>query len=168
MRHYQKSKVILQTPLIDNLYRSQVYVESWQASVMELFFENGSWLQPFNIFEIHLFRLFRIIQFFSILSRVNYMVELYGFYALVQCGPYIHTAKIRKMLQRLSLHKKCLYLEFCWSEFFRILIKYGERRSISPNSVRTQENTDQRIPNSDTFYAVFLSVIFLCMKHFNY
>ena len=42
-----------------------------------------------------------------------------------------------------SLRKTCLYLEFFWSAFSRIRTEYREIQSISPYSVRMQENTDQ-------------------------
>ena len=38
----------------------------------------------------------------------------------------------------------CPYLEFVWSAFSRIWTKYGEILHISPYSVRTQKNTDQK------------------------
>ena len=48
---------------------------------------------------------------------------------------------------------------FLWSVFFRIRIKYGNLLYKSPHAVRMRENTDQKTPNTDTFYAVrpFLS-----------
>ena len=44
----------------------------------------------------------------------------------------------------LSLHKKCLYLEFFWSVFSLNRSEYGEIQSISPYSVRMRENTEQK------------------------
>ena len=43
---------------------------------------------------------------------------------------------------------------FFWSVFYRIRSEYGEIQSISPNSVRMRENTDQKTPSTDTFHAV--------------
>ena len=40
--------------------------------------------------------------------------------------------------------KKCPYLNFFWSVFFRIWTEYGEIPNISPYSVRMRENTDQK------------------------
>ena len=47
----------------------------------------------------------------------------------------------------LTLPKKCPYLEFFWSTFSHIRIKYGDLQSNSPYSVRMWEN-------KDTFYVV--------------
>ena len=43
----------------------------------------------------------------------------------------------------LTLREKCPYSELFWSTFSSIRTEYGEIRSISPYSVRMQENTDQ-------------------------
>ena len=43
----------------------------------------------------------------------------------------------------MTLRKKCPYSELFWSVFSRIQSEYGEKRSISPYSVRMQENTVQ-------------------------
>ena len=43
-----------------------------------------------------------------------------------------------------ALCKKCPYSEFFWSVFPRIWTGYEEIRSISPYSVKTRENTDQK------------------------
>ena len=48
------------------------------------------------------------------------------------------------------LRKKCPYSGFFWSIFSRIRTEYGEIRS----SARMRENTDQKTPHTDTFYAV--------------
>ena len=46
---------------------------------------------------------------------------------------------------------------FFWSVFFRIWTEYGEIWSISPYSVRMQENTDQKKTlYLDTFHAVYI------------
>ena len=42
-----------------------------------------------------------------------------------------------------ELRKKCPNSELFWSAFSRIRTEYGEVRSISPYSVRMQENADQ-------------------------
>ena len=42
------------------------------------------------------------------------------------------------------LREKCPYWEFFWSVFSRIQTEYGKILSISPNSVRMRENTDQK------------------------
>ena len=44
----------------------------------------------------------------------------------------------------LQLREKCPYLEFFRPAFFRIRTEYGQKRSISPYSVRILENRDQR------------------------
>ena len=44
----------------------------------------------------------------------------------------------------LKLRAKFPYLEFFWSVFSRILIEYGEILHISPYSVQTRKNTDQK------------------------
>ena len=41
-----------------------------------------------------------------------------------------------------TLREKCPYSELFWSTFFRIWTDYGEIRSISPYSVRMQEDAD--------------------------
>ena len=46
-------------------------------------------------------------------------------------------------MSRMSLHKKCPYLELFWSVFSHIWTEYGEIRSISPYSARMRESTDQ-------------------------
>ena len=43
-----------------------------------------------------------------------------------------------------TLHEKCPCLEFSWFVFSRIRTEYGGIRSISPYSVRMQENTDHK------------------------
>ena len=43
----------------------------------------------------------------------------------------------------LILRKICRYSELFWSVFYRIWTEYGDMWSISPYSVRMQENTDQ-------------------------
>ena len=53
---------------------------------------------------------------------------------------------------KLTLRKKCPYLELFWSVFSRIQTEYGEIRSTSPCSVRTWENKDQ----SNSEYRHFL------------
>ena len=50
--------------------------------------------------------------------------------------------------------KKCLFSEFFWSVFSRIWTEYGEIPSVSPYSVRMQETTARKTPNTDTFHAV--------------
>ena len=42
------------------------------------------------------------------------------------------------------MHEKCLYSEFAWSVFSRILAECGKTLRISPYSVRMQENKDQK------------------------
>ena len=51
------------------------------------------------------------------------------------------------------MREKCPYLEFFGSVFSCIRTEYGEIRSIS-YSVRMQENTDQKNPETDTFPTV--------------
>ena len=46
------------------------------------------------------------------------------------------------------------YSKFSWSVFSRIRTEYGEIIRISSYKVQMQENTDQKTPNTDTFYAV--------------
>ena len=62
---------------------------------------------------------------------------------------------------RITLRKKCPYLELFWSAFFPHFLAFGlntERYLISPYSVQMRENSGKmstRItPNTDTFYAV--------------
>ena len=43
-----------------------------------------------------------------------------------------------------SQHEKCPHSVFFWSVFSRIPTEYWEIRSISPYSVRMQENMDQK------------------------
>ena len=60
-----------------------------------------------------------------------------------------------KVLLLLPLQEKCPYLEFSWSVFSRIRTEYGEIGSISLYSVRMQENTDLKTPNTATFHIVY-------------
>ena len=53
-----------------------------------------------------------------------------------------------------SLRENSWYLEFFWSVFSRIRSEYREIWSISLYSAQMRENTDQKTPNRDTFYAV--------------
>ena len=48
------------------------------------------------------------------------------------------------MILKHTLFEKCPYLEFSWSLFSCIRIEYGDMSSISPYSVQTWENTDQK------------------------
>ena len=62
---------------------------------------------------------------------------------------YYKEAKLGNTFQTLflfgpSLRGKCQYSEFFWSIFCRIRTESGEIWSISPYSVRMQENTDQK------------------------
>ena len=59
--------------------------------------------------------------------------------------------------QHCALREKCLYSELFWSVFSSIWTEYGEIRSISPYSDQMLKNTDQNIPNADTFYAVVIN-----------
>ena len=43
-----------------------------------------------------------------------------------------------------TMCKKCPYSECFWSTFSHIRTEYGEIRSISPYSLRMQENMDQK------------------------
>ena len=43
-----------------------------------------------------------------------------------------------------SLRKKCPYTELFWFTFSRIWTEYGEIGSVSPYSVRMQENANQK------------------------
>ena len=56
-----------------------------------------------------------------------------------------------------TLRKKCPYSEFFWSIFSRIRTEYREILGISLYSVQMRENTDQKTPNTDTFYAIIAS-----------
>ena len=62
-----------------------------------------------------------------------------------------------------SLHENCTYSESFMSVFSRIRTKYGEILSISPYSLRMQENADQETPNTDTFHAVIISLLLLLL-----
>ena len=53
------------------------------------------------------------------------------------------TRFIENYLKQQTLRRKWPYSELFWSAFSRIRTGYGEIRSISPNSVRMRENTDQ-------------------------
>ena len=57
---------------------------------------------------------------------------------------------------KFSLREKYLYLEFFLSVFSCIRREYGEILCIyiCPYSVQMRENTDQKIPNTNTFHAV--------------
>ena len=48
----------------------------------------------------------------------------------------------------------CPYSEYFWSVFFSIRTEYRDLLCKSPYLVRKLQNTDQKTPNSDTFYAV--------------
>ena len=52
------------------------------------------------------------------------------------------------------MREKFPYLEFFGSVFSCIRSEYGEIRGISSYSVRMQENTDQKNPETDTFPTV--------------
>ena len=57
---------------------------------------------------------------------------------------------------KIALRKKCPYLNFSGPHF----PAFGpnmDRYGISPYSVRIRENTDQKTPNKDTFYAALVS-----------
>ena len=56
------------------------------------------------------------------------------------------------------MREKRPYLELFWSSFSRIRTEYGEIGSISPSSVRMQENADQ---NDSVFWHFFRSEV-LC------
>ena len=74
-----------------------------------------------------------IFNFDSTVIHLSIINDFYCFYALCTA-------------------KKCPYSELFWSVFSRIRTEYGEIRSISPYSVRMQENKGQN--NSD--YRQFL------------
>ena len=58
------------------------------------------------------------------------------------------------------MHENCPYLEFPWSVFSRIWPEYGDLLCKSPYLVQIRENTDQKTPNMDTFYAVRVTYLF--------
>ena len=79
---------------------------------------------------------------------------------LLSVGSIYQTNMERQVICRWSLRKKCPYLELFLSVFSCIRTEYGEIRSkIWKNTGKyIRENTDQNIPNSDTFHAVDSSV----------
>ena len=60
---------------------------------------------------------------------------------LVSC---FHDHIIAEIRLGLTVRDKCLYLEFFWSVFSRIWTEYEEILHISPYSVGTRENIDQK------------------------
>ena len=62
------------------------------------------------------------------------------------------------------LCKKCPYSELFWSAFSCVWTEYGEKRSISPYSVRMWEIRTRIALNTDTFYAVH----HLLLTHLNH
>ena len=69
----------------------------------------------------------------------------------------------------ISLRKKCPYSGLFCSTFFLIRTKYGEIWSISPHSVRMQENADQNNPEYEHFscsvciYKIYVHMIYICI-----
>ena len=55
-----------------------------------------------------------------------------------------------------TLLKNCSYSEFFWSTFSRIRTKYQDLQSKYQYSIRMRKNADQKTPNTDTFYALWI------------
>ena len=73
------------------------------------------------------------IFYLNVTTKVDRWIEI----SLVVCIRFYCT------FDNLTLREKCPYSELFWSIFSSIRTEYGEIRSISPYSVRMQENTDQ-------------------------
>ena len=58
-----------------------------------------------------------------------------------------------ELCRQYSPHKNCPYQEFFWFVFSRIRTEYGDLKS----KFRIRENTNQKTPNLDDFYAVTCS-----------
>ena len=100
--------------------------------------ENNNQPKKWNSFDKSLIKylFFRWSQHVVYIFCINYMTNLVSIFLCF------------------TLRKKFPYSEFFWSVFFRIRTEYGEKLGISPHSVRMWKNTDQKTPNTDTFYAV--------------
>ena len=59
---------------------------------------------------------------------------------------------------RSTLHETCPYFEFFWSGFSHLWTEYGHLQSKSPHSFRMWETRSRKIPNTDIFHAVGVSV----------
>ena len=67
---------------------------------------------------------------------VQAQMKMFKFYSV--CSMCVQILRIQW-----TLRKRCPYSESLWSAFSRIWSEYGEIRSISPYSVRMQENADR-------------------------
>ena len=76
------------------------------------------------------------------LGKINARKKLSNFVVVVCSIIKINNKKkvIMENFVRESLRKKCPYSKLFWSAFSHIRTEYGERRSISPYSVRMLEN----------------------------
>ena len=107
----------------------------------------------------------------TFLNRINFQKK---YFDGVLCSRFIrmtllnwgiiHLLRIQilpktKISDRLTLRKKCPYLELFWSAFSLIRTEYGEMLSISPYSVSMWENADQ---NNSEYGHLLHSVIRTC------
>ena len=67
------------------------------------------------------------------------------------------------MLMKISLRKKCLYLQFVWSVFYRTQTEYKDLLCKSPYSFQILEIKDLKTSEQKHFLHIFdLKIILLC------
>ena len=84
----------------------------------------------------------------------SFFWSVFPFFLLRIWTLFIQYTLRKKFYYQVALREKCLYSEFFWSVFGRILSEYGEIFRIFPYLVRMRKIQTRKTPNTDTFHEV--------------